>query len=54
MRTVLIYPDDPANDPTKCPNAYWNGATTNYCPEVTADDVVSHEWGTPTRSSRTT
>lgn len=45
MRTVLIYPDDPANDPTKCPNANWNGTTTNYCPEVTADDVVSHEWG---------
>jgi len=28
-----------------CPNAYWDGATTNYCPEVDGDDVVAHEWG---------
>jgi Zn-dependent metalloprotease len=28
-----------------CPNANWNGTTTNYCPNVTSDDVVSHEWG---------
>ena len=27
------------------PNANWNGATTNYCTGVTADDVVAHEWG---------
>lgn len=34
------------NDPTiNCPNANWNGATTNYCNGVTSDDVVSHEWG---------
>ena len=34
------------NDPTiKCPNANWNGATTNYCNGVTSDDVVAHEWG---------
>ncbi|MEO8425053.1 MAG: M4 family metallopeptidase [Actinomycetota bacterium] len=34
------------NDPTiECPNANWNGATTNYCNGVTADDVVAHEWG---------
>lgn len=34
------------NDPTiSCPNANWNGVTTNYCNGVTADDVVSHEWG---------
>jgi Zn-dependent metalloprotease/Ca2+-binding RTX toxin-like protein len=39
MRTVN-------NDPTiSCPNANWNGATTNYCNGVTADDVVVHEWG---------
>jgi Zn-dependent metalloprotease len=39
MRTVN-------NDPTiKCPNANWNGITTNYCDGVTSDDVVSHEWG---------
>ena len=28
-----------------CPNANWNGVTTNYCNGVTADDVVAHEWG---------
>jgi bacillolysin len=28
-----------------CPNAYWNGTSTNYCPDFDADDVVSHEWG---------
>ena len=34
------------NDPTiACPNANWNGPTTNYCNGVTSDDVVAHEWG---------
>jgi Zn-dependent metalloprotease len=34
------------NDPTiSCPNANWNGETTNYCNGVTSDDVVAHEWG---------
>jgi len=34
------------NDPTiQCPNANWNGITTNYGNGVTADDVVAHEWG---------
>jgi len=34
------------NDPRiQCPNANWNGITTNYCNGVTADDVVAHEWG---------
>lgn len=34
------------NDPDiQCPNANWNGQTTNYCDGVTSDDVVSHEWG---------
>lgn len=34
------------NDPRiSCPNANWNGVTTNYCNGVTADDVVAHEWG---------
>lgn len=28
-----------------CPNANWNGATTNYCTDVTSDDTVAHEWG---------
>jgi Zn-dependent metalloprotease len=33
------------NDPgIQCPNANWNGQTTNYCDGVTSDDVVSHEW----------
>jgi Zn-dependent metalloprotease len=33
------------NDPTiSCPNANWNGITTNYCNGVTSDDVVAHEW----------
>src|SRR5690349_1427099 len=46
------YDDDGAtmitvnNDPTiACPNANWNGVTTNYCDGVTSDDVVAHEWG---------
>ncbi|MFS3130496.1 M4 family metallopeptidase [Nocardioides sp. Bht2] len=34
------------NDPAiQCPNANWNGVTTNYCDGVTSDDVVAHEWG---------
>jgi Zn-dependent metalloprotease len=34
------------NDPRiNCPNANWNGFTTNYCNGVTGDDVVAHEWG---------
>ena len=33
------------NDPSiACPNANWNGITTNYCDGITADDVVAHEW----------
>ncbi|MCP4662334.1 MAG: hypothetical protein GY856_43605 [bacterium] len=39
MRTVN-------NDPgIFCPNAMWNGTSTNYCSGVTADDTVAHEWG---------
>jgi bacillolysin len=37
MRTVLLVNE-------QCPNAYWNGSTTNYCPDFDEDDVVSHEW----------
>jgi bacillolysin len=37
MHSVLL-----ANE--HCPNAYWNGVSTNYCPDFDADDVVSHEW----------
>ena len=34
------------NDPRiACPNANWNGVTTNYCDGVSSDDVVAHEWG---------
>ncbi|MBU6283434.1 M4 family metallopeptidase, partial [bacterium] len=33
--------DDPS---ISCPNANWNGTTTNYCSGVTSDDVVAHEW----------
>jgi Zn-dependent metalloprotease len=34
------------NDPTiDCPNANWNGISTNYCTGVTGDDTVAHEWG---------
>jgi Zn-dependent metalloprotease len=39
MRTVN-------NDPNiSCPNANWNGISTNYCTGVTGDDTVAHEWG---------
>ncbi len=39
MRTVN-------NDPRiNCPNANWNGITTNYCTGVSGDDTVAHEWG---------
>ncbi len=27
-----------------CPNASWNGASTNYCDGSGADDVIAHEW----------
>ena len=34
------------NNPNiNCPNASWNGVTTNYCDGMAADDVVAHEWG---------
>ncbi|MCD4535579.1 M4 family metallopeptidase [Nocardioides sp. cx-169] len=34
------------NEPSiNCPNANWNGATTNYCSGVSSDDTVAHEWG---------
>lgn len=29
---------------TNCPNASWNGTTTNYCNGLVTDDVVAHEW----------
>ena len=27
-----------------CPNAYWDGAATNFCEGTTADDIIAHEW----------
>jgi Zn-dependent metalloprotease len=27
-----------------CPNAAWDGRTTSFCVDVTADDTVGHEW----------
>ncbi len=33
------------NDPQiRCPNANWNGVSTNYCTDVSSDDTVAHEW----------
>lgn len=31
--------------PMLCPNASWNGSTTNFCNGFGTDDVVAHEWG---------
>ena len=28
----------------ECPNASWNGRTTNYCSGLAVDDVIAHEW----------
>ncbi len=28
-----------------CPNANWDGTSTNYCTGLATDDVVGHEWG---------
>ncbi len=33
------------NPDINCPNANWNGVTTNYCDGTASDDVVAHEWG---------
>ena len=38
MRTVLLVNE-------ACPNAYWDSAATNYCPDFDKDDIVAHEWG---------
>jgi hypothetical protein len=27
-----------------CPNAYWDGVSTNFCDGVAGDDTVAHEW----------
>ena len=44
MRSINNY-DVFINDPNGCPNASWNGSTTNYCPNIAVDDVIAHEWG---------
>ena len=28
----------------ECPNAFWNGSTTNFCDGLAVDDVIAHEW----------
>ena len=33
------------NPDIDCPNATWNGVSTNYCTGTASDDVVAHEWG---------
>jgi bacillolysin len=30
--------------PIECPNANWDGTTTNFCDGLVTDDVVAHEW----------
>lgn len=40
--TMLTVNNDSA---INCPNARWNGISTNYCSNVTGDDTVAHEWG---------
>ena len=39
MRTINNNPN------VGCPNATWNGSTTNYCDGTATDDVIGHEWG---------
>lgn len=31
-------------DYDECPNAFWNGSSTNFCEGMVTDDVVAHEW----------
>lgn len=35
------YYDRPGDD---CPNAYFNGTSTNFCVGTATDDVIAHEW----------
>jgi hypothetical protein len=30
---------------SECPNAFWDGTQTNYCPGLGKVDVVAHEYG---------
>jgi hypothetical protein len=40
MKMVAKY-----REPLYCPNASWNGVTTQFCNQVSGDDTVAHEWG---------
>jgi len=31
-------------DGLQCPNARWDGRTTEFCPGMAVDDVIAHEW----------
>lgn len=31
-------------DGMDCPNAYFNGSSTNYCVGTATDDIIAHEW----------
>jgi Zn-dependent metalloprotease len=31
-------------DYDECPNAFWNGSSTNYCDGMVTDDIAAHEW----------
>jgi len=41
---TMINVIDPNGGGGGCPNAFSIGFLTTYCPDVTSDDVVSHEW----------
>jgi len=34
----------PAGQQDPCPNAYWDGTSTNFCRGVVSDSTVAHEW----------
>ena len=36
-----IYESDAIDE---CPNAFWDGRTTNFCNGLAVDDVIAHEW----------
>ncbi|MEK7704552.1 MAG: M4 family metallopeptidase, partial [Myxococcota bacterium] len=42
-RTMEIVYDPPA-ETYGCPNASWQGDAVYFCPGVTSDDIVAHEW----------
>ena len=30
---------------SSCPNAFWDGTQTSFCPGLATTDVAVHEWG---------